>query len=91
MKSFRSARDEYMDIEDRWRVIFAREAHLNKREQQIQQREKHARRLMTAFHYGKERDTKTPTTKNSSSSKLNNNNKDYAQFAVRPGSPNIST
>ncbi len=82
--NFRSAQDEFQDIENRWRVIFAREESLNMREQQIRERERDIRLEMDARRWKQqERRPKTPRKNNN-----NNNRKDYAQFAVRPETDN---
>ena len=47
MNNFRSARDEYVEIENRWRLLSSREARLNLREKEVRQREDEIRRFMT--------------------------------------------
>lgn len=48
MNNFRSARDENVDIENRWRLLYSREAHLNIREKEVRQREAEIRRFMSS-------------------------------------------
>ncbi len=44
--NFRSARDEFAEIEKRWMALSSREALLGKREQEVRKREAEVRRMM---------------------------------------------
>ena len=50
MNNFRSARDEFMEIENRWRLLSSREAILAKREQDVRAKEEEIRQFMNANH-----------------------------------------
>lgn len=46
MANFRSTRDEFMDIEHRWRLVASREARLEKRERDVRLKEEEIRQFM---------------------------------------------
>lgn len=50
MTNIRSTRDEFMDIENRWRVIASREASLEKRERDVRLKEEQIRQFMNTNH-----------------------------------------
>lgn len=107
MNNFRSARDEHVEIENRWRILSSREAHLNVREKAVRERETEVRRFINAnppmqmaahiptpfnspAHISYPRmPPPTPRqpskrSKNIKNTKGPREDKDYAQFAVKP-------
>lgn len=48
MDNVRSHRDEFMEIENRWRLLSSREAHLSLREKAVREREEEIRRFMAS-------------------------------------------
>lgn len=106
MNNFRSARDEHAEIENRWRVLSSREAHLNVREKAVRERETEIRRFINAnppmqmaAHMPTPFQLPTqvsyprmppPTPRQPSKRSKNHDkkvpreDKDYAQFAVKP-------
>lgn len=48
MNNFRSTSDEFMEIEDRWRLLSSREAMLVKREKDVRVKEEEVRRFIGA-------------------------------------------
>lgn len=57
--NFRSTRDEFVEIENRWMALSSREALLSKREQEVRKREAEVRRMMST---GKSRPMQTMQT-----------------------------
>lgn len=89
MNRFRSARDEHIEIENRWRLLNLREAHLNVREKEVRQREADIRhfistnpmmtsQIQTPVHALHPRMPRPRQT-----FKKHGKHKDYSQFAVR--------
>ena len=48
MDNVRSHRDEFMEIENRWRLLSSREAHLSLREKEVRAREEDIRRFVAS-------------------------------------------
>jgi hypothetical protein len=98
MNSFRSPRDEHMEIENRWRLLLEREANLSRRERDVRVKEEDIRRFIrsnsiTSMQPVMPQMPQMPPirhsppythSKKSRKKSFNNNDKDYSRFAVKP-------
>lgn len=77
---FRTPRDEFMDIENRWRLISSREANLDKREREVRAREEDIRRFLHTNPA--QMPMPPPPPVHNRNNRKGFKNKDYSQFAV---------
>lgn len=96
--NFRSPRDEFDEVENRWRLLASREAHLSQREREVRRKEEEIRRFLSNHNNINNnlnnsittmplpvqmRKTQQHQLNSFKNKKFKKNDKDYARLAVK--------
>lgn len=93
--NFRSPRDEFDEVENRWRLLASREAHLSHREREVRRKEEEIRRFLSNHNNMNNnlnnsmplpvqmRTTQQHRQNSFKKKKIKTTDKDYARLAVK--------